>query len=425
MSKPKSSRSMNLLQSGIILSLVGFLTQGIHYGFQMIVRPQLGGKEGEFGLVTTTVVFIGFLGLPLTIATQAVTHYVARFHFSGDDARLHALLAGCRKFLLHITIAGSVGAIILVKPLGHYFNIPRTSLTLIALFCVLGGLWSSYVVAICQGLGWFKRLALIGLLAAILRVLFGLPVTHYWPVAEAAVLASAVMLLPNLILIFWKKEFPKPVASTESPWNREFVQFVIVSAACVIGSYCFGQADQLVANKFFADNYKTSLDAYSSAGLLARALPTTAGPLLVVLFTHRSGRNHKEGLGEQLKLFGLYALALLIGACLLYLLRGFCLKLLSSNTAEAMGMVGHLAITMVLAGLIQALGTWALASRWLKVSLLYGVLGVAYWLTLLLVGSTPPDLLHIMPLALGAALVIMLVIWLNTMRRHHPPTPDL
>lgn len=416
---------MNLLQSGAILAMVGFLTQGIHYGFQMIVSPLLARTDGEFGRMTSTIIFIGYLGLPLTIATQAVTHYIARFHFSGEDARLHALLAGCRKFLLHITIFGSVVAILLVKPLGHYFGIPRTSLTLIALVCVLGGLWSSYVVAICQGLGWFKRLALIGLLAAVLRVAFGLPVTLEWPVAESAVLASVVMLLPNLILIFWKKEFPKPVGAAESPWNREFVQFVIVSAACMLGSSCFSTADQLVASKYFTDSYPVPLDAYSAAGVLARALPTTAGPLLVVLFTHRSGRKHHDGLGDQLKLFGLYALGLIFGAVMLYLLRNFCLHLLHRDKPLAAGMVGHLATTMVFAGLIQALGMWSLASRWLKVSLLYGVLGLAYWLTLLCTGLTPPDLLHVMPIALGVALAIMLVAWLNTMYRHHPPTPDL
>jgi hypothetical protein len=318
-----------------------------------------------------------------------------------------------------------VVAILLVKPLGDYFGIPRTSLTLIALVCVLGSLWSSYVVALCQGLGWFKRLALISLLAAVLRVAFGLPVTHFWPVAEAAVLASVVMLLPNLILFFWRKDFPKAVAAAESPWNKEFVQFVIVSAACVFGSYCFGQADQLVAGKHLAKDFKDSFDAYSAAGLLARALPTTAGPLLVVLFTHRSGRHHHDGLADQLKLFGLYALGLIFGAVMLYSLRGFCLRLLSSNTPEAAGMIAHLALTMVFAGLIQALATWSLASRWLKVSLLYGVLGLVYWLVLLWLGNTPEALLHVMPIALGVALAIMLVVWLNTMRKNHPPTPDL
>src|SRR5208282_4370294 len=203
------SRAGNLLSSGIIFSAASFLALLIHYGFQAIVSRQLGGASGEYGLVLATITFIGFLGLPLTIATQAVTHYIARFHFSGDDARLHGLLAGCRKFLFHITVAGSVIAIVLVKPLGDFFNIPRASLTLVALVCVLAGLWGSYVTALCQGLAWFKRLALVGLLTATLRVLFGGLTTKISPVAEWAVLASAVMLLANLVLLFWKKDFPR------------------------------------------------------------------------------------------------------------------------------------------------------------------------------------------------------------------------
>ena len=79
------SRAGNLLPSGIIFSAVSFLTLLVHYVFQIIVSPQLGGSAGEYGLVLATITFIGFLGLPLTIATQAVTHYIARFHFSGDE----------------------------------------------------------------------------------------------------------------------------------------------------------------------------------------------------------------------------------------------------------------------------------------------------------------------------------------------------
>ena len=143
--KPSGPLAGKLLQSGIIFSAINFLTLLIHWVFQFIVSPQLGGTSGEYGLVLATITFIGFLGLPLAIATQAITHYIARFHYSGDDARLHGLLAGCRKFLFHITIAGSVVAIVLVKPLGDFFNFPRTSLALVALICVLAGLWGSYV----------------------------------------------------------------------------------------------------------------------------------------------------------------------------------------------------------------------------------------------------------------------------------------
>jgi hypothetical protein len=403
----------NIWRSGIIFAAIGFLANCVHYIFQTIISRQLGGQAGDYGLVVTTLALVGFLGLPLAIATQAVTHYIARFHFSGDDARLHGLIAGCRKFLFHITIAGSVVAIVLVKPLGDFFNIPRTSLTLVALICVLGVLWSSYVTALCQGLGWFKRLALIGLLMAVLRVLFGWLTTRIWPVAECAVAALGVMLLANFVLLFWKKEFPRRTDIVISPWTPDFVQFLVISAAYVIGSNLFVQGDLLVANKYFT---KSEIDAYGSAGVLARALATAVGPLLIVLFTHRSSRQHGDALREQWKLLGLYAFGLISGAICLYYLRGFCLQLLHRNTAEAAAMIGRLAFTMVCVGLLQAIAMWSLASRWIKISLLYGGLGIGYWLALLFLGKSPAALLQTMPVAAGLAFGVLFVVWLAMMR---------
>ena len=413
--KPSGPQPGKLLRSGIIFSAANFLALGIHWCFQFVVSPQLGGNAGEYGHVLATIAFIGFLSLPLTVASQAVTHYVARFHFSGDDARLHGLLAGCRKFLFYITVGGSVMAIVLVKPLGDYFNIPRTSLMLVALVVVVFALWGSYMTMLCQGLGWFKRLALIGLLSAVLRVLFGGLMTKISPVAEWAVLASGVMVLANLILLFWKKEFPQQTKNIISPWTPEFRSFLVASAAWAVGTSCFSQGDLLVANKFFS---KVALDDYGSAGLFARALPITVAPLLTVLFTHRSSRQHHHGdaLREQMKLFGLYAVGLICGAILLFLLREFCLHLLHRNTLQAAGMIGRLAFTMVFAGLLQALGTWALASRWMKISLLYGGLGISYWLTLLFLGKSPAALLGTMPVAAGLAFSALFVVWLIAMR---------
>ena len=405
-----------LLRSGIIFSAASFLALGIHFCFQFIISPELGRNAGEFGLVQATIGFIGFLSLPLTIASQAVTHYVARFHFSGDDARLHGLLAGCRKFLFLISIAGSIVAVILVKPMGDYFNIPRTSLILVALVVAVAALWGSYLTVICQGLGWFKRLALIGLLTAVVRVLFGAATTKIWPVAEWAVLASGVMVSANLVLLFWKKEFPRRTENIVSPWTPEFRGFLIASAAWAIGTNCFCQWDVLVAKKHFSS--KDAMDAYGSAAVFARQLPNTMAPLLAVLFTHRSSRqhHHEDALREQLKLLGLYAAGLICGAAGLYILREFCLEMLHRNTPAAAGMIGPFACTMVFSGLLQALGTWALASRWMKISLLYGALGAGYWLTLLFLGKSPAALLGTMPVAAGLAFGALFVVWLIAMR---------
>lgn len=412
---PSRPSGGKLWQSGIILSAASFLTLGIHWLFQFIVSPQLGGTDGEYGLVLATIAFIGFLGIPLQIASQAVTHYIARFHFNQENDRLHGLLAGCRKFLLQISIGGSIIAIILVKPLGDYFNLPRTSLTLTALGCTILGLWGTYLTALCQGLGWFKRLALVGLLAAVLRLTFGGLTTKIWPTAEWAVAASGAMVLANLVLFCWKKYFPPATKKAISPWTPEFRQFLFISLAWAFGSNCFSQGDLLVANKFFP---RSAMDAYGSAGLLARALPTLVGPLLAILFTHRSSshQHHEDDLREQLKLIGLYAAGLIVGAACLYALRRPALMLLHRNTPEAAAMIARLAVTMVFVGLLQALAMWALASRWLKIALLYGGLGLAYWLILFCIGKTPADLLRTMPMAAGIAFAILFAFWLIAMR---------
>jgi hypothetical protein len=75
---------------------------------------------------------------------------------------------------------------------------------------------------------------------------------------------------------------------------------------------------------------------------------------------------------------------------------------------------------MVFVGLLQALALWALASRWTKISLLYGALGLGYWVTLLLLGKTPVDLLRAMPITAGIAFILLFLVWFATLRQHKP-----
>ena len=179
----------------------------------------------------------------------------------------------------------------------------------IALVCVLANLWGSFASALCQGLGWFKRLALIGLLGVVLRLGFGGVMTWKFQTAEVAALASAVAVLANLALLFWRKELVRHEQAI-SPWDREFGQFLVVSAACVGGTYFFTQGDLLVVQRFYdltgqSEWNKGAIDAYTSAGLLARALPMVVAPMLTVLFTHRSAQHSHSAMGDHLKFLGL------------------------------------------------------------------------------------------------------------------------
>ncbi len=360
-------------------SAISFITGLGNMAFQSVLGHHLR-VQGQYGNANSTLNgFMPLLGLMPSIATFAVTHYIAHFNACGDMARLQGLLAGCRKFLFRLTLAGSILAVVAAKPLGDFFHY-SASLMLVTLGCTLLGLWASLASALCQGLSWFKRLALIGFLGMVLRVLFGWLVTLKWPSPETAVLASTVALLANLFLLFWKKELSLP-GRPVSPWNREFVHYLVVSAACVAGGYFFTKGDLLVAHRFFSD---TQNDAYNCAELLAAALPITVAPLLTVLFTSRSGARSGNIAPEQLKLLAIYVFTLLFGAGALFLLRGICVKIiLGRPSLEAEAMIAPLGLTMTFVGLLQSLALWALASRWSKISLLYGGLGLAYWLGLL------------------------------------------
>jgi O-antigen/teichoic acid export membrane protein len=404
-----------LLQSGIIFSAITFITSLGHMAFQAVLGRHLNAS-GDYGNANSAIgAFMPLLSLLPATATFAVTHYIAHFNTCGDHARLQGLLLGCRKFLFRLTVAGSVLAVIAVKPLSDFFHYPE-SLMLVTLGCTIFGLWAAFATALSQGLAWFKRLALIGFLAMVLRVAFGYFVTLKWPSAETAVLASAFALLAYLVLLFWRKELSLH-GSPVSPWNREFVYYFVVSAAFVVGNFCFFQSDLLVAQHYFAGAER---DAYSAAGILARALPMTVAPLLTVMFTSRSGHRAGGIVTEQMKLMGLSCGALFFGAVCLFFLRTFCLKILGRNTPEAAGMIGPFSVTMVFVGLLQSLAYWVLASRWSKIALLYGGLGLAYWLVLIFFGTNSAALLQVMPVAAGVAFVALFIAWLTAMRASHP-----
>jgi hypothetical protein len=224
-------------------------------------------------------------------------------------------------------------------------------------------------------------------------------------------------LLANLILLCWRKELVL-TGTPVSPWNREFGHYLIISAAMVVGNFGFFQGDFLVAKKFFLQ--PGDLDHYTAAGNLARALPQTVAPLLAVMFTSRSGWRQGGIVSGQLKLIALSGLGLVVGAVALIALRTVGLEILGRNTPAAAAMVAPFAITMVFVGLLQGLAFWSLASRWSKITLLYGALGVVFWLILFALGRSPEMILRVMPVGTGAALVVLLSFWWLALRRQHP-----
>jgi hypothetical protein len=142
------------------------------------------------------------------------------------------------------------------------------------------------------------------------------------------------------------------------------------------------------------------------------------------LFTSRSGQRDGGIVSEQLKLVWLSGIALFFGAICLFMLRTFCLKIVGKYTPQAADMIGQFTAAMVFVGLLQSFAYWALASRWQKIALLYGGLGLVYWLALFVFGKTPAAMLHTMLIAAGLALGSLFLVWLIAMRHHKTGAPE-
>ncbi len=412
---------MKLWRSGILLSVAGFIGGLGNYAFQGIIGRQL--SEKEFGYVNSTPGFINLLGLPLGIIAASLVHYIAHFRAMNDEARLQGLIVGSQRFLLKATLLATILALVLISPLSQFFGFPRTSLMLAALACLLVGMWSSYALALAQGMGWFQRMAVIGLVAVALRLGFGWILTKPFPNAEIAVSATTFSLLANFAILYWWKDLFKKGAQPISPWNREFLTNLIFSAACVGGTYFFTQGDLPVAQKYFDDKAR---GYYTAAGTLGRALSGLVGPMLMVLFTSRSGNKGRSALQDQKIMLGLYAAGLVCGAIGVIVLREFLVRLIFGKyTPEAAKMVPPFAIGMVFIGLAQAIGSWSLASRWFKLALVYGILGVIYWVVLLFFATTPEKLLQLMPIMSGISFVILLIGWFITTRNVKPTAESI
>lgn len=411
---------MKLWRSGIVWTILSFVGGLGNYAFNIIIGHKL--TVAEYGTTMSTLSFVSMLGLPLQIVITSLIHYIAHFRGSNDEARLQGLLAGCRKFLFKATIAGSVIAIVLARPLGRFFGFERSSLMFAALICVLVGLWSGFAVAICQGMAWFKRLAIVGLVAVGLRLGYGIILIHTADPAEIAVSATTFSLLGNLILLYWWRTIFHEEKERTSPWNREFASFLVVTAAVVGGNYFFSSGDALVAKRYFSG---TSLGLYNAAATLGRAIPQTVGPLLMVMFTSRSSSKEGQAVADQRILLGLYAVGLACGVVGLVALRRIFVKIIFGTYNESSAdMVIPFSISMAVIGLNQAIGMWSLANRWLNISMVYGALGISYWLALLVLGRTPSILLHTMPMGAAAAFCVLCAAWWWRLRQVQPsPAP--
>jgi O-antigen/teichoic acid export membrane protein len=421
MKKPESLTA--LLQTGFLLTGVTFVASIGHFLFQIYMGRVL--SLGEFGAFNTTLSLVMMLTVPLAAASQSIAHYLARHKASDSHKELTNLQAACQKLLRRWTWILSAVTVVLIFPLTQFFNFPRASLMLVALACVPMTMWSSIGTVWCSGLSRFKLLSFLNFATMLVRFVSGAILVYFFPVAEAAAAATFVSgtVLAGAV-VFGQKPDSHSIAA--SPWDREFMLYLVAAMAIGMSNFFFTFGDQLVAQRSMDGN---TLGLYVAAGLLGRSVVLGSMPLLIVYFTQRSSTKRSGGRSNSLLV--VYLAMLVTGIIMLIVLRNPLLRLMLGPKKIAvlfeqkqfypmLDLLTHFSIVMLPLGVLQAVGNFYLASRRLLECYLFGALGLGYVGLLIVYGKDPNWMITFMFGGSIASLLILAIFSIVRWSRTQP-----
>jgi O-antigen/teichoic acid export membrane protein len=397
------------LSDGLILTVANFVAALGSYFFQALMRRHLSWPE--FGYLNATLSLILFAGVPLTAASQTMTHHLAQMGALGRAEKVEQLQAAGLKLLRHLTWIVLALCMLLLPPLAAYLRFPRASLAWAGLLWIPVNLWSTLGSSWCAGLNRFRLLSGLIIGAALLRLVAGAIAVSFYPWAEAGIAATIISGVVLGSIAVFSPHHATASSLRQIMLQRDWLIYGLAALAVAFGTLAFFQGDQILAQRHFPGE---QLGRYTGAGLLGRTIVWASAPILTVYFTRRSG--HHAGLTSPTPLLGIYLGMLAAGAVGILLLRDELLQLLLGvKDADLSTMTARFALAMVPIGILQAMGCHSLATRRLPECLAFAACAVAYLAALSIHGQTPSLMLNVM--SLGATVSVVLLALLSAVSR--------
>ena len=399
------------LTDSVILTAANLIAAIANYLFQAIMRRHL--PWSEFGYLNTTIGLIMFAGVPLTAASQTVTHHLALIRATGDAERMQRLQATSLKFLRHLTWVLFIISLVLLYPVTAYLHFPRMSLAWVALLWIPINLWSTLGGAWCAGLSRFRLYAFLLILAGVVRLVAGDVLVGLYPWAESGIGGCILSGLVLAFVVAFNPHHGTEARLRQSLFDRDLIIYGVAALAVSFSTFVFLQGDQIIAQRHFPG---VELGRYSGAGLLGRAIVWASLPVLIVYFTRRSG--HDPSHKSPAHLLWAYLGLIITGAVFLIMLKVPMLALLlGTHDAGLADMTTQFALTMVPIGILQAMGYHYLAARRIPECMVFGGCGIVYLAALIVFGHTPSLMLDWMG---GTASASILILGLLALFRRNP-----
>ena len=393
-----------------VWALVALLNLAAQVAFRRHLEP------GDFAVFNAVLSAIGLTAVPLMALRQGLTFYRA------PDALLQAQVDEAWLPLQQnaLVLWGFVCALVFL-PVIQFLGLPRFSISLFAtteMFVMLG---ACFGLARYQSLRRWKSWGALALAAALARVLGAIFMAGAEPWAEMAlvveIVAGAFLLAP----VFRQTKMTFAWGKVWVAWiNRDLRLYLAATFSVMLAIFLFTSADRFLSQIWFGRSSDNNLglvrwglfDGYQTAGLLARSLVWGAQPILFYFLARRSRDVHTGK--DSRRMIWIYLFALLVGAVLLYALR-HPLAMLFGGGSEDMTeyFLPGFTVTMVMMGLVQGVGFFALASRRYPECFTLGAAGVGYTVFLALVGR--PQLL-VSYMFGGGAVALLLVLFIGVVR---------
>ena len=388
----------------------------LNFAGQIVFRHNLA--PGEFGMLNALIGVIGLFLVPVWALRHCFDHFAPGDH---DAARLAALRAGKQPLVEIVTVGWMVPALLLCFPLMPPLGFPRASLDYCLLPSVFLALGTFIVASMCEKENRPRLWGALLIGAAVTRIAVALWFTASQPWAEMGLAAGWAGVFVLLIPVWRAGRFDFQWKKAAAAWHdAEFARHALATGCVLLGIYLFTNGDRIVAQAWFGRPQENNMgfvpwaffDSYQTAGLLGRALLWGTQPLLLLFLVRRAGAPRTTP--ELRNLFWTYLGVLVVGGMLLVTLAHPLIWLFTgADDTEAATLIPAFAWLMMLLGLLQGIGIFALASRRYPECFTLGAASLGYVGLLYAVGR--PQLM--LSYAFGGAWVaLMLVLMVGVVR---------
>jgi glycosyltransferase involved in cell wall biosynthesis/O-antigen/teichoic acid export membrane protein len=267
-----------LREAGVLVLALGVLNAS-NYVFHVVVSRQLG--PSEYGALAALLAILLVLSVPQGVLQTVVAQRAAALRAQGRGEDVVDLTATTTRGALPLVLAAGVASLVLAAPLlAIFLDVTLASASLLAPVVVLGTL-GAIPLGVLQGSMRFGAFAVVVLGGVAVRLVAGIGFVEAGLGVPGAMLASSVAAAVSLVVGFslvglrrgWLANAKGSLESVRGGFR--------VALFALVGFWLLAQADIVLARHFLDPD---EAGYYSSAGLLARALPFMAAAIAFVAF---------------------------------------------------------------------------------------------------------------------------------------------